>query len=358
MSAVWQESSAQAREMLHAFTGRHDQNGAISYGKGETNSVVEGVRTIAINVIASIAYGDRRSWTQTTSDVGTPPAGFDLSFMEAVLAIVNNHIVSVFVSANILTLSFMPKVLRTLGAATVDFPKYAKGFIVEERQSPGTRNSLIGALVKIADGQKSQTPRPSKSSSNLSEDEITGNLFNFTIAGFDTTASTMAYALMALAIQPQWQDWIAEEIDRAARLAQAENYERSFPLLTRCLALMVCKPFQRNISVFDSPGYHSSTRLFVFTPQSSTSPAALQLPNLFPTLFPPTQQYSSPLHRSTFRRRCMDPIPFLFAQLDGSPRHTLSRVRIPLSNPREERFYRGQGGLAIVPGRKWRRWNS
>ena len=243
MSDVWQESSAQAREMLHEFTRRRDTNGNFCYEQGETNSVVEGVRTIAINVIASIGYGDRSSWTQTTNDVGTPPAGFNLSFMEAVLAVVNNHIVSVFVSANILTLSFMPKVLRTLGAATTDFPKHAKIIIAEDRKSPGTRNSLISALVKIADDQKHQTPRPSKSTSYLSEDEIIGNLFNFTIAGFDTTASTMAYALMALAVHPQWQDWIIEEIDRVAQLVQGVDYERSFPLLTRCLALMVCSPF-------------------------------------------------------------------------------------------------------------------
>lgn len=244
MSAVWQESLAQAREMLHTFTERRSQKELLSYGDGETNRLVEGVRTIAINVIASVGYGDRRSWTQTTGDEGTPPLGYDLSFMEAVLAIVNNHIVSVFVSANILSFSFMPKVLRKLGAATTDFPRYAKDFIAKERETPGTRNTLMGVLVKIADDQKRQIARPSSIRPYLSEDEITGNLFNFTIAGFDTTASTMAYALIALAIQPQWQDWIMEEIDRVAHQNPSANYEGSFPLLTRCLALMVSKPFQ------------------------------------------------------------------------------------------------------------------
>ena len=43
--------------------------------------------------------------------------------------------------------------------------------------------------------------------------EILGNLFQFTAAGFDTTANTMAYAIKILAIETKWQDWIIEEID-------------------------------------------------------------------------------------------------------------------------------------------------
>ncbi len=242
MSAVWQESSAQAREMLNTFTERCKPKGTIRHGDGETDRAVEGVRTIAINVIAFISYGARRTWTQATSDIGTAPARYTLSFMDAVLEIVNNHIISVFVSADILTLSFMPNVLRKLGAATTDFPKYAQDFISKERETPGTSNSLVGVLVKIADDEKRQIAKQSKSS-YLSEDEIAGNLFNFTIAGFDTNASTMAYALLALAIHPTWQDWIIEEIDRVSQLDQAASYESTFPLLTRCLALMVSKSF-------------------------------------------------------------------------------------------------------------------
>lgn len=77
----------------------------------------------------------------------------------------------------------------------------------------------------------------------LTEDEIAGNLFILTAAGFDTTSNTMSYALVLLAAYPQWQAWIQAEIDAVLRdhdghLAE-EEYAKIFPRLTRCLAIMV-----------------------------------------------------------------------------------------------------------------------
>ena len=241
MSTVWKESSAQARDMVSTFTASPEENiGCETHG--ETDQVVEGVRRIAINVIGSVGFGRVHPWTQIISKADAP-AGYKLSFMEATLAIVNNIIVAVFVSPSILQLSFMPRALQDLGAARTEFPRYAKGLIAKERSSPGTAdtgNTLISALVNVADDQKRRSVTPTKRSLCLSDDEITGNLFNFTIAGFDTTASVTAYALIALAIEPEWQDWIIEEIDRVAQICADGEYEKSFPLLKRCLALMVC----------------------------------------------------------------------------------------------------------------------
>lgn len=149
--------------------------------------------------------------------------------MEALLTIVKNHVISVFVPARIQTLSFMPQILKNLGLATTEFLQYASEIIAKERISLGS-NSLLGALVKAADDEKQ--------SLSLSEEEITGNLFNTTLVGFDTTASTMAYAIMVLAMRPEMQDWIFEEVDRVTALHPAAAYETTFPLVTRCLALM------------------------------------------------------------------------------------------------------------------------
>lgn len=71
-----------------------------------------------------------------------------------------------------------------------------------------------------------------------------GNLFVFTAAGFDTTANTMGYAMTLLAVYPEWQGWIVEEIDEVLA-DQAEGtegeleYNEIFPRLVRVLAVMV-----------------------------------------------------------------------------------------------------------------------
>jgi cytochrome P450 len=91
--------------------------------------------------------------------------------------------------------------------------------------------------VKLA--AQSHPTNVSKSSTFLSEEEIAGNLFAFTVAGFDTTANTLVYALLALAIWPEWQEWVFEEMgERDSDV----SYEELFPRLVRCRALMVCVP--------------------------------------------------------------------------------------------------------------------
>ena len=81
----------------------------------------------------------------------------------------------------------------------------------------------------------------------LTEDEIAGNLFIFTAAGFDTTSNTLGYAITLLAVYPEWQNWIQAEIDAVLRSPQGgqskdaslPDYSTAFPKLVRCLAVMV-----------------------------------------------------------------------------------------------------------------------
>ena len=229
----------QARDMLIAVFKSSTQ--------GESSGIVEGFRTIAMNVFGYNVYGSRLSWEQAIE--AKPPSGYQLTFMESIVSILNNHFISIFVPARILTVSWMPRSIQKMGIATEEFPRHTKDLVTTERNSPSPQNTLLGVLVKSADNErlesmnsadseKQQSAKPGRLVSYLSEDEITGNLFNFTLAGFDTMSNTMVYALVTLAIQPEWQDWIIEEIDQVARLHPDTSYESTFPLLTRCLALV------------------------------------------------------------------------------------------------------------------------
>lgn len=238
MSAVWRDSTIQAQQMLETLSKCHYEKS----GDGQTwktDVIIEGVRTIAMNVIGSVGYGSIQNWAHIASGRSKIPPGHQLTFMEVMLSIVSSHIVAVFVPARILLHPCMPKRIQRIGIATTEFPLYSRDLITQERSAGGRPSTLIGVLVKISNGQGARVIRQPKSPTFLSEDEITGNLFNFTIAGFDTTASTMAFALIMLAIQPEWQDWIIEEIDQVAKSDPKTAYEQSFGLLSRCLAVMV-----------------------------------------------------------------------------------------------------------------------
>ena len=236
MEAVWTESPAQAQDMLGVFTktpsnGNGDQ-------AGETAGTFGGMKSITINVITTIGFGTHRSWTASSNDKSPP--SYQMRFMRSMLTIVHNLCLAIFVLAHILNLHGMPETARNVNVAVTEFPLHLRDIISKERRSPTTQNTLVSSLVKIADQDPTPPARQSKASSTyLSEEEITGNLFNVAIAGFDTTANTLVYAVMLLALHPEWQDWIIAHIDDVKKRHSQGGYAACFPQLTRVLAVMV-----------------------------------------------------------------------------------------------------------------------
>lgn len=153
----------------------------------------------------------------------------------------------------------MPMSLRTLGVALQRLPELTQDMLDQERQMSSesrdsssavvatgsdSSNTIMSTLVHLSDQEKNQADKPltredKVSKSYLTEDEIAGNLFIFTAAGFDTTANTMSYAVLLLAAYPQWQTWIQSEIDTVLGAASTDDYATAFPMLTRCMAVMV-----------------------------------------------------------------------------------------------------------------------
>jgi cytochrome P450 len=228
MKTVWDESTTQTAEMLDSF----NRTAQKPHGPG---GIIEGLKRITIDVIGYITFGTQQSWKEV--DHTHAPEGFKTTFSSSVLTIVNNLFPVVFLPAKLLTLPFMPKAVRKIGTAKIEFPLHLRGKIIRERSSQSSTATLVTSLVKLA--AQSHPTNVSKSSTFLSEEEIAGNLFAFTVAGFDTTANTLVYALLALAIWPEWQEWVFEEMgERDSDV----SYEELFPRLVRCRALMVCVP--------------------------------------------------------------------------------------------------------------------
>lgn len=98
----------------------------------------------------------------------------------------------------------------------------------EEEQGGGEKGAAAGATR----------------AGSLSNDELYGNLFTYNLAGHETTANTLSFAIYLLAAFPEWQEWVREEVDRVCgRPADGQvntAYEDVFPNLKRCRAFLVC----------------------------------------------------------------------------------------------------------------------
>jgi len=250
---VWEESSRQANDMLKSFTAARSANGQIDSSKrrsGDTDATIPGVRSIAINVLGSVAYGTEQPWRQESTEAAPP--GYRLSYMDAILAVAENLAPATFIPVKMLTSPVMPKSVQRIGFAVAEFPQHVKQLLKTERTSNRpSQGNLLSTLVTVSDAESRNTTSTSKSKLFLSESELAGNLFQFTIAGFDTTANTMAYAITLLAIHPEWQDWISEEIDAVVRNSPDMPYEEAYPALKRCLALMVSDALRISTTNFD-----------------------------------------------------------------------------------------------------------
>ncbi|KAM5347652.1 hypothetical protein ACJ41O_007476 [Fusarium nematophilum] len=233
---VWKESAEQANQMANFMLGMP---------KGESRDTIEGLRVIAINVLGQVAYGQPKPFgrMKLPSDPDS-----SMSYTDAISLCTEQLVVAALVPARLLRLPVLPKTLQTVGAALQNLPDLTKNMLDQERRRTlsgvGAPDNIMSMLVRLSDQEKNKghdklLGRPNQ---YLTEEEIAGNLFIFTAAGFDTTANTMAYAITLLAAYPKWQLWVQDELDfvlSAQKGVDMPEYSTTFPKLTRCLALMV-----------------------------------------------------------------------------------------------------------------------
>ena len=145
---------------------------------GETNATIAGVRSIAINVLGAVLYGAPRSWREGSTKA---PPGYKLSYMDSILAVVENLVPAAVFPVKLLTSPVMPPNIQRVGHAMTEFPRHVDRLLEEERRShrPEKRD-LMSTLVKVSDAKN--TDSESKVKLFLSEKELAGNLFQFSVS--------------------------------------------------------------------------------------------------------------------------------------------------------------------------------
>lgn len=256
---VWKESMAQADQMADFMLTKEPE--------GVSTQTIASLRAIAINVLGQVGYGQPKPFQpmELPRDPKAP-----MAYIDAIGLVAELLAAAAIVPNAILSLRFMPMVVQTLAVAMRKLPGLTADMVDQERQRQKTRNvedsesreSIMSLLVRLADQSKSSnknadTPNidphgGGNTQLGLTEDEVAGNLFLVTGAGFDTTANTMSYAAVLMAAYPDTQVWMQAELDRvfdgpSTGLTEAERAERLrsldyttiYPQLARCLAFML-----------------------------------------------------------------------------------------------------------------------
>ncbi|KAL8785607.1 MAG: hypothetical protein Q9213_003261 [Squamulea squamosa] len=204
-----------------------------------TTEVVADTATLALHVLTCAGFGESYSFGEGVSKVAP---GHEMTYRDSLSLCLTNIITFAIIPKRYLSLSFLPTKLRKLGQAVHEFQQYMEEMLARERKLGAKRKSdtpnLMSALVRASDEDIQAKEIGQTSKLGLTDEEIFGNIFAYNLAGHETTANTVAYALVLLAAYPEYQGWVREEIKRVQDESTG-GYDSNFPRLQRCLAIMV-----------------------------------------------------------------------------------------------------------------------
>lgn len=257
-----------ASEAVWEETGRQVEGARRKWERaGVVRSTRQDTTRVAFNVLSATGFGVRCDFEEggeggdEAGGADAKGSGHRLSYRDALGHMLNNVVMMVLYTI-VRGLGWpdwaMWGSLGKMAVAKNEFGLYMAEMLQQERDKTrgggrladnnnNKKESLMSVLVKSSDQGMQQADGSSSSVSKggpvLSDDEIYGNLFVYNIAGQDTTAGTMNYAIVMLAAEPEWQEWLAEELDVVLKEAEGSSsslkYSAVFPKLSRCQAIMV-----------------------------------------------------------------------------------------------------------------------
>ncbi|CAN9454864.1 unnamed protein product [Alternaria alternata] len=211
----------------------------LSSSDGKWKSMIKDTSTLALNVISSVAFEN--------TEVNKPTPGHALSLRDTLVTVMSTSIsptmegILPFLQFPILQ-SLLPSDVKDLLQAMHEFRQYMDEIIVTEREAMTSGQTRVSALISTlieASGQVKTESRASKV--RLSDTELRGNIFIFLVGGLESTSITLSYAIALLAVHPDIQDWVVEELDGVLsdNVNSEMEYVRVFPRLKRVMAVMV-----------------------------------------------------------------------------------------------------------------------
>ncbi|GAB1199128.1 hypothetical protein APSETT444_008473 [Aspergillus pseudonomiae] len=211
----------------------------------------EDILKFTLNIICSVGYGVKLPFkpileNSTDSAEGlfkdaiSPSPGYHFTFRSA-MEYLNKHITSIFIANGLpkcIPRSILPFFKKDFDAFD-DIGSYLRALVSMAETKESLTQNLIDGLVR----SKQQRNKGQGLDPDLTDDEILGNLFVFTIAGHETTAVALRFALVLLALNQDAQEYLYEGI-REATCDEPHNpvewdYRRVYPKLVSPLCVML-----------------------------------------------------------------------------------------------------------------------
>ncbi|KAF9894899.1 hypothetical protein FE257_004521 [Aspergillus nanangensis] len=235
---VWSETLRQSSLLTSAW---------VRSGSG---SLKDDIYTLTVNVMSCVGFGCPTDWTDDSTAL---PQGHRLSLVRAIFGVVTN------LPQILLLPTWLMKILSPLVyRAYTEFGRYMDELLAKEKakmssRAPSHLNSsekgnLLTAVIAANNEQPSSADqhrviKGPQGRTQLTDEEVKGNVFMFLLAGYDTTANTILFSSIVLAMYDDIQDEIIAEVRRITQEAEAAgrselSYTEDLPKFRYLLAFM------------------------------------------------------------------------------------------------------------------------
>lgn len=224
---IYRESIKQTQGMI-----AHWMRGEERHSTGTINTLEHDTMTLALNIIAHVGFGLRLLWPGQEMPADTderskkygshdPPEGHSMTFADSLATVLERILMLLMVPPWLLrALPF--EAAKSASNARWNYEKYMQEFLhdkIEDAQRDedvtGHRGmDIMGQMVRAKYGLQSQNKGAQVSGSQLSDSEIFGNSFVILLAGHETTANTLHFTLVELAVNPAAQRALQADVDR------------------------------------------------------------------------------------------------------------------------------------------------
>ncbi|KAL4876526.1 cytochrome P450 [Aspergillus karnatakaensis] len=257
---VWRESLQQTIQMTQYWEEEYSTNTSSTFTLPSTR---DSILKLTLNIICAAGFGVHLPYnlspTATSTspkdlfkDTPNPAQGYTFTF-RSVMSYMNASF-SLVVIANRLLPSFICRplypLLRKPLAAYRDLESYLQALVHEaensaDEEGEGKHNLLERLVRSRREGQDQEAGGNSTGKRNpgLTDAEVLGNVYIFSLAGHETTATTLRFALVLLALHGDVQEEMGAEIQNVLRNAEEggneSGYESVFPRLILPLCVML-----------------------------------------------------------------------------------------------------------------------
>ena len=228
------------RRLVWDETGRQVDVMAASWSRaGAEASMKHNIYSLTLNTMSLVGFGKQSEWVDGRDAVSE---GHNLSLVDSIYRVVMHlpHIM-------LLPKWVMKHLAQEAYTGYTELEVYMEELLEQEKSrllsgraaKEDARQTLLTAVLRT------NTRKPG--GATLTDVEVKGNIFMFLLAGYDTTANTILFCSITLALYPAIQDAIINEIDHI--WAEAEREGRSelclvddMPKFRYLVAFMVSKP--------------------------------------------------------------------------------------------------------------------